>query len=236
MLAVVSSSSSGEIARSRRTASGNVPYYSRATLPRNAARVLVWVENPVEALFLQIQGSGRIELPDGSQIRMAYADNNGHPYKSVGRWLIEQGELRADQASMQGIKAWAARNPTRTDELLNANPRVVFFKEEPIADEAAQIGPKGALGVPLVAQRSAAVDVRSVPLGSLLWLDSTEPLSDKPLQQLVFAQDVGSAILGAVRADFYWGTGAAAGESAGRTKQSLKTFLLLPQGIKPSIF
>jgi membrane-bound lytic murein transglycosylase A len=220
---------SGEVQRSRRLPSGALaPYWSRAELQREARaglRALAWVADPVEALFLQIQGSGRIDWPDGTQSRLAFADHNGHPYRSIGRWLIERGELRAEQASMQGIKAWAQANPARVDELLAANPRVVFFREEP----AEGSGPRGALGVPLSAERSVAVDPRSIDLGSLLWIDSTQPLSQRPLQRLVLAQDVGSAITGAVRADFYWGSGEAAGEAAGRTRQPLRLFVLLPR-------
>jgi membrane-bound lytic murein transglycosylase A len=215
----------GEANRARKLPTGLVPY-TRAELARTPPRALVYVEDAVEAAFLQIQGSGRVTLGD-TTVRMAFADHNGLPYKSMGRYLIERGEMRANEVSMQGIKAWARRNPQRLDELLGANPRVIFFKEEAIPD--GRVGPNGALSVPLTAKRSVAVDPRSAALSSLLWLSSTEPLSTKPLRTLVFAQDVGTAITGAVRADFYWGTGVAAGEQAGRTRQSLKLYVLMPQ-------
>ncbi len=227
----------GEFTRSRRTPQGLAPYWSRAELEGGAGRAslrgkeLLWVDDAVEAMFMQVQGSGRVLLQEGpergQQVRAAFADHNGHPYKSIGQWLIQRGELRADEASMQGIKAWAVRNPKRIDEMLASNPRYVFFREERMTNT--NEGPKGAMGVPLTAGRSVAVDARAVPLGLPVWIDSTEPLRTSPLQRLTFAQDIGSAILGAVRADFYWGTGAAAGEQAGRTKQPLKLFVLLPK-------
>jgi membrane-bound lytic murein transglycosylase A len=234
-LAVVNSA--GEFTRSRRTPQGLVPYWSRAELESGAGRAslqgkaLLYVDDPVEALFLQIQGSGRVVLQDGAergqQVRAAFADHNGHTFKGVGQWLVQRGEIKLEDASMQSIKAWAQRNPARLNELLAANPRYVFFREERITN--LQEGPKGALGVPLTAGRSVAVDARAVPLGLPVWIDSTEPLRTSPLQRLTFAQDIGGAIVGAVRADFYWGTGAAAGEQAGRTKQALKLFVLQPR-------
>jgi membrane-bound lytic murein transglycosylase A len=227
----------GEFTRSRRTPQGLVPYWSRAELEGGAGRAslqgkaLLYVDDPVEALFLQIQGSGRIVLQDGAQqgqqVRAAFADHNGHTFKGVGQWLVQRGEIKLEDASMQSIKAWAQRNPARLNELLAANPRYVFFREERITN--LQEGPKGALGVPLTAGRSVAVDARAVPLGLPVWIDSTEPLRTSPLQRLTFAQDIGGAIVGAVRADFYWGTGLAAGEQAGRTKQALKLFVLQPR-------
>jgi membrane-bound lytic murein transglycosylase A len=232
----------GEFQRSRRNALGaTVPYWSRHELEQGAGRAsvrgkeLLFVDDAVEALFLHIQGSGRIELADGSQVRAAFADHNGHPYKSVGQWLIQRGELKLDDASMQGIKAWARRNPQRTAEMLAANPRYVFFKEERITNPSE--GPRGALNVPLTALRSIAVDSKVVELGLPVFIDSTEPAADgkidsnssKPLRRLMFAQDVGGAITGAVRADLFWGTGPAAGEQAGRTKQPLKAYVFVPR-------
>jgi len=206
-----------------------VPYASRAEiLPFLVGKELVWVDDPVDAFFLQIQGSGRVQLNDtGDTIRVAYADQNGHPYKSIGRYLVDKGELTLDQASAQGIKAWIAKNPARQDELLNANPSVVFFKEEKLLDP--NIGPKGALGVPLVPQRSIAVDPTQLPLGAPVFLSTTMPLSSEPLQRLMMAQDTGGAIRGAVRADFFWGFGREPGELAGRMKQRGAMWLLLPK-------
>lgn len=215
-----------------------VPYGSRAELDAsgymsNPANVLLWVDDPVEAFFLGIQGSGRVKLDDGSTARVGYADQNGHPYKSIGRWLIDQGELRADQATMQGIKAWVAANPARAKQTLNVNPSVVFFREMPVS--GADEGPVGSLNVPLTAGRSIAVDPRFIQLGTPVYLASSIPAGSggqagsQPLQRLVFAQDTGSAIKGAVRADWFTGFGEAAGELAGRMKQAGKMYLLLPR-------
>lgn len=207
-----------------------VPYFERAQIESAAAplrgREIAWVEDPVELFFLQIQGSGRIELDGGGVMRVGYADHNGHPYRSIGRLLIDRGELPAERASMQGIKAWAQQNPDKLREVLDYNPRYIFFRELP----AGLSGPLGALGVPLTARRSIAVDPRYVPLGAPVFLATTWPLTTKPLQQLMLAQDTGSAIRGAVRADFFWGYGDEAGREAGRMKQALRMWLLLPQG------
>jgi membrane-bound lytic murein transglycosylase A len=161
-------------------------------------------------------------------VRLAYAGHNGHPYRSVGRWLIDQGEMSLESASWPAIKAWARANPRRQDEMLWANPRVVFFKEEPLPDPA--IGPRGAMGVPLTPGRSIAVDPQSIPYGAWVWLDTTEPLSSTPLQRLVTAQDTGSAIVGAVRADYFWGWAEGAEAAAGRMKQPLRMWVLWPVG------
>lgn len=228
----------GELSRSRRTPEGPQPYWTRAQIDQGQAaaslrgKVIVYVDSAVEALFLQIQGSGRVQLQDGPErgevLRLAYADHNGQPYRSVGQWLVQRGDLRADEASMQAIKAWAARNPARVAELLAANPRYVFFREERMG--ASGDGPRGALNVPLTPGRSAAVDPKAVELGAPLWLDSSEPGSaNKPLRRLVMAQDVGGAISGAVRADLYWGSGDEAGDLAGRTRQPLRLYVLLPR-------
>jgi membrane-bound lytic murein transglycosylase A len=205
-----------------------VPYWSRAELtpqaPALAGKALFWVADPIELFFLQVQGSGRVELSDGRRVRVGYADQNGHPYQSIGRWLVEKGELSLEQASMQGIQAWARANPKRVNELLNANPSFVFFRELP--DNGG--GPIGALGVPLTTGRSIAVDPRAVPLGAPVFLSTTQPGSDKPLARLVLAQDTGGAIKGAVRADFFWGFGAEAGAQAGRMRQKGEMWALLP--------
>jgi len=189
------------------------------------------VDDPVDNFFLQVQGSGRVLLKDGpdagTTIRVAYADHNGQPYASIGRWLIDKGELRANEASMQNIRAWAQRNPARVQEMLNANPAVVFFREEAVVDP--ELGPKGAYGIALAAHRSIAVDTSFVPLGTPVYLATTWPASDRPLQRLVFAQDTGAAIKGAARADFYWGFGDEAGAQAGRMKQRGQMWVLWPK-------
>ena len=217
-------------ARARIDGKRVVPYFDRAQIEAGTAPVrgkeIAWVDDPVELFFLQIQGSGRLDLEDGSVLRLGYADHNGHPYRSIGRLLIDRGELTADRASMQGIKAWAQQNPAKLRAVLDYNPRYVFFRELP----QGLSGPLGAQGVPLTARRSIAVDPRFVPLGSPVFLSTTWPLSAKPLNQLMLAQDTGSAIRGAVRADFFWGYGDDAGREAGRMKQPLRMWVLLPRG------
>lgn len=211
-----------------------VPYYSRADIVDRekefADRVLFWVDDAIELFFLQIQGSGRIKLPDGKMVRVGYADQNGHPYQSIGRVLIERGDLQSEQASMQGIQAWARANPDRLKDLLNSNPSYVFFRELPIKDKS-EDGPIGALGVPLSKERSIAVDPANVPLGAPVFLATTQPNSSIPLRRLVMAQDTGGAIRGVVRADFFWGFGSDAGAQAGRMKQQGEMWVLLPPGV-----
>ena len=215
-----------------------VPYWNRQqldTLPTAQAglrgRELAYLADPLDVLLLQIQGSGRLNIvhADGSRkmVRVAFAGHNDLPYQSVGRWLIDQGELRADQASWPAIRQWARQNPRRVSELLWANPRVVFFREEPLPDP--QLGPRGAQAEPLTPQRSVAVDPQSIPYGTPLWLDTTEPLSNTPLRRVVMAQDTGNAIVGAVRADFFWGWGEDAEAQAGRMKQPLRMWALWPR-------
>jgi membrane-bound lytic murein transglycosylase A len=220
----------GQQLRGRLTGSKVISYLPRAELLKSKALVgkeILWVDDPIGAFFLQVQGSGRVQLDSGETVRVAYANQNGWPYKSIGRYLIEKGELRPDQASMQGIKAWAAANPSRLQELLNVNPRYVFFKEEKLDDPG--LGPKGALGVPLTSERSVAVDPQFIPLGAPVFLATTQPNSAVPMRRLVLAQDTGSAIKGAVRADYFWGFGDQAGNQAGRMKQRGTMWVLLPK-------
>ena len=189
---------------------------------------LAWVQDPVAAASMQIQGSGKIRLQDGRILRLGFAGTNEQPFKSSAQWLIDRKEMTRGEASMQGISQWAKRNPDRVNEMLNANPRFVFFKELP-SNVDADLGPNGALGVPLTSERSIAVDLQAMPLGAPVFLATTKPLSNQPLQKLVIAQDTGKAIVGGVRADYYWGSGDAAGEIAGRMKQNGKMWLLLPR-------
>jgi membrane-bound lytic murein transglycosylase A len=207
-----------------------VPYSTRSEIENGngsfKAKPIAWAEDPVELFFLQIQGSGRIELPGGTHMRIGYADQNGHPYKSIGKLLVERGELKLEEASMQGIKAWGEANPDKLTELLNSNPSYVFFRELPNGLS----GPLGALGVPLTGGRSIAIDPKFIPLGAPVFLSTTWPNSPQPLNRLMMAQDTGGAIRGAVRADFYWGFGATAGEQAGRMKQQGRMWVLLPKG------
>ncbi len=212
------------------------PWYSReeiAKLPAAQAALkgkeIAYIASPVDAMVLHIQGSGRLWLTerDGrrTQIRLAFAGTNEHPYQSIGRWLLDQNLTK--DATWPGIKAWLAQNPRRTNELMARNPRFIFFKEEALLGAEALLGPKGAMGVPLTPGRSIAVDPGSIPYGSVVWLSSSGPQTS--LNRLVFAQDTGSAIVGAVRADYFVGSGDAAGELAGRLKQDMRAWVLLPR-------
>ena len=215
-----------------------VPYWSRAELERGApslaGKALVYVADPVEAFFLEIQGSGRIALTDGSVIRLNYADQNGHPYRSIGRVLSDRGDLPLERTSLQGISAWAKANPDKLRALLDENPSYVFFREvaapPPGSLDAMIDGPLGSLDVPLLAGRTIAVDARAIPLGAPVFLATTRPLSDAPLTRLTLAQDTGGAIRGPVRADFFWGFGPEAGREAGRMRQQGRMWLLWPKG------
>jgi membrane-bound lytic murein transglycosylase A len=201
------------------------------TLPQAQAalrgRELAWLADPVDALVLHIQGSGRLRITEADgqvrMVRMAFAASNEQPYQSIGRWLLDKAEVK--DASWSGIKNWLQRNPQKAQALLWVNPRYVFFKEEVLGDDT--IGLRGAQGLPLTAGRSIAVDPQSVAYGTPLWLVSSGPTQS--VQRLVVAQDTGSAITGAVRADLYMGTGVVAGELAGRMKQPLRLWALLPK-------
>ena len=210
-----------------------VPYYSRAEIERGFAPVrgleIVWVDDPVELFFLHVQGSGRIKLPSGEIMRVGFAEHNGHPYVSVGKILVERGELPLDKASMQGIKQWAAKNPGKIAPLLQQNPAYVFFRELP----GSTSGPIGAQGVPLTPGRSIAVDPQTTPLGAPVFLATTAPLSMRQLNRLVIAQDTGTAIKGPLRADFFWGFGEDASQSAGRMRQVGTMWVLYPRGSQP---
>jgi membrane-bound lytic murein transglycosylase A len=211
-----------------------VPYLDRGNIdadqPPLQGLEIAWVDDPIESFFLQIQGSGQIQLPDGSRIRVGYADQNGHPFRSLGGLLIRRGEIKLERASMQGIKEWARRNPQKVQQFMNGNPSYVFFKELPND----LTGPIGTQGVPLTAERSIAVDQRVIPMGVPVYLATTFPATERPLNRLMVAQDTGGAINGAVRADFYWGFGDAAGSQAGRMKQQGRMWVLLPRGYDPN--
>jgi membrane-bound lytic murein transglycosylase A len=222
----------GKRVRGRLAGNKVLPYYTRAELPTDPilrGNEIVWVDNALDALLLEVQGSGRVQLPDGTVIRLQYADQNGQPYHSIGRYLVTQGVLTVDEATMPGIRSWLLAHPERLQEVLNANPSVVFFSEAPLGDP--NLGPKGAAGIPLTAGRSVAVDPNFVPLGAPVFLGTTRPASDVPLQRLVIAQDTGGAISGAPRADFFWGGGPEAAELAGKMRQQGSLWLLWPKGV-----
>lgn len=210
-----------------------VPYLSRGDIDQDVPPLegheIVWVDDAVDAFFLHIQGSGQVLLENGERVRLGYADQNGHPFRSLGGLLIRRGELPPERASMQGIKDWARRNPRRVQEFMNANPSYVFFRELP----RDLPGPIGSLGVPLTAERSIAVDPRVVPLGVPVYLATTWPNTADPLQRLMVAQDTGGAIAGGVRADFFWGFGDPAGQQAGKMRQAGRMWVLLPKGYTP---
>jgi membrane-bound lytic murein transglycosylase A len=214
----------------------NQPWFSRQeidTLPaaqaQLAGREIVWLSDPIDALIVQIQGSGRalIREPDGQEriARLAFAAHNGHTYKSVGRWLLDQRAI--SDASWASIKQWATQYPSRVNEMLWSNPRTVFFKEEALDGLDAQFGPKGAQGVPLTPERSIAVDPQSIPYGTPVWLATQGPWLNT--HRLVMAQDTGGAIVGAVRADYFTGWGAQAAQLAGGLKQPLQLWVLWPK-------
>lgn len=204
------------------------PYYARGAIQDGALEgrglELVWLEDPLDAFMLHVQGSGRVRLRDGRTTRIGYAGHNGHAYRSIGQELIRRGALESHEASWQGIRQWMERNPQAAADLLAVNERYIFF------DEIAGDGPVGAQGVALTAGRSLAVDTRYLPLGLPMWLDTLQPgAAGAPLRRLVVAQDTGSAIKGPVRGDFFWGTGDAALEYAGRMKHRGRYYLLLPR-------
>lgn len=209
-----------------------IPYRTRAEIDASpsplAGNELFWIDDEIDVFFLQIQGSGVVQLEDGEQVQVGYANQNGRPYHSIGRLLVQQGELTLDKASMKGIKNWARNHPDKLQALLNSNPSYVFFRELP----AGLSGPIGALGVPIKAERSVAVDRKFIPLGAPIFLSTTEPNSTKPLKRLMLAQDTGGAIKGGVRADFFWGAGDQAGARAGSMKQQGELWVLLPKGFQ----
>ena len=213
------------------------PWFSRQeidTLPEAKAalrgREIAWLADPIDALMLHIQGSGRLSVTesDGSQrvVRVAFGGTNDQPYRSVNQWLLSQGVTKINPWP-DATKAWAAQNPQRVPQLLWSNPRYIFFREEALSDFDAAFGPKGAQGVALTPGRSIAVDPGSIPYGTPVWLASSGVAGK--LQKLVFAQDTGSAIVGAVRADYFAGTGVAAGEFASRVNQPLRLWVLWPK-------
>jgi membrane-bound lytic murein transglycosylase A len=214
------------------------PWYTRQeidTLPEARAalrgREIAWLADPVDAMSLHIQGSGRLSVTeaDGSQrlVRVSFAGSNDQPFRSVTQWLLDQGEGRMTAPWTDSTKAWAARNPQRAQQMIWSNPRFIFFREDALSEFDAGFGPKGAQGVPLTPGRSIAVDKDSIPYGTPVWLASRGNAAN--LQKLVFAQDTGSAIVGAVRADYFAGTGAEAGEFASRVNQPLRLWVLWPK-------
>jgi membrane-bound lytic murein transglycosylase A len=207
------------------------PYFSRAEISHGALRgkrlELLWLADPIDAFFLEIQGSGRIRLPDGKIVRVTYDGQNGHQYVAIGRVLVDRGEMALPDVTMQSIRAWLDAHPDQAQEVMNKNPAFVFFREVPSL--SADAGPPGAHGAQLTPRRSIAVDRSFVPLGAPVFIVTHDPVTGANFQQLMVAQDVGGAIRGAVRADIFWGWGPEAEERAGKMRRQGIEFLLLPK-------
>ena len=211
------------------------PYFNRRQIEQGAldgrGLELVFLSSLVDAFFIHVQGSARVSLPDGSVMRVGFAAKSGHPYTAIGRTLIERGALRREDVTMQTIRAWLEQNPAAAQDVMWQNESFIFFREAPSSDP--ELGPVGAQNVNLDALRSLAVDRSLYSYGLPMWLDTTLPISDdgetRPMRRLMMAQDTGSAIKGAIRADVFTGSGDAAGEIAGRMKQKGSLIVLLPQ-------
>lgn len=189
---------------------------------------LLYVDDPVDAFFLHIQGSGRVRLQDGRVIRVGYAGQNGHPYAAIGKNLVKSGAIRREDVSMQSIRAWLEANPDERDAVMNANPSYIFFQELAVRDPGQ--GPPGAQNVPLTPGRSLAVDPDFHALGTPVWLDSATP-DGEILQRLMVAQDTGGAIRGPVRGDVFWGAGAKAAQTAGHMNSEGRMYILVPRAV-----
>lgn len=208
-----------------------VPYYDRAQLDADLdllqGNEILWVNSLVDVFFLHVQGSGQIQLDDGSRVAVGYAQQNGHPYQSIGRVLIEMGELQQDDVTLFTIRDWLKSNPDKLKKVLAKNPSYIFFE---LRDADAD-GPVGSLNVTLTPRRSIAVDRNVIPLGAPVWLQTSLPdEKQSPLNRLMLAQDTGGAIKGHVRADVFWGQGDEAEKMAGLMKQQGRLYVLLPKG------
>ncbi len=228
----------GERVAGRVDAGKLVPYATRADIVgaglKGRSRIIAYVDDAVDAFFLQVQGSGRVKLKSGETIRVAYDGQNGHPYAAIGRLLIERGEVKREEMSMQRIRRWLNDNPSKAAALMNENPSYVFFKELPIADPS--LGADGAQGVALTPEASLAVDLKFHGLGAPMWVDANAPAdvttaADVPFHRLLIAQDTGGAIRGPVRGDVYWGAGERPESVAGRMAHKGKLFVLLPKSV-----
>ena len=219
----------GRRVRGRLAGEEVVPFYSRAEIDGDnaplAGEEILWVDDKVALFFLHIQGSGLVQLPDGRIVGIGYRDQNGHPYRAIGRLLIARGEMSAAEVNLFSIREWLTNNPSRANALLNDNPSYVFFSRR----DKVGIGPVGALGAILTPERSIAADFSVVPRGAPVWVDAKAPDDGTPLQRLMFAQDSGGAIKGAIRADYFWGRGERAEKMAGLMKHRGRLFVLLPK-------
>ncbi|MFH1158155.1 MAG: MltA domain-containing protein [Pseudomonadota bacterium] len=208
-----------------------VPYYKRTEIEKGALKKkhaeIVWVDGAVDAFFLHIQGSGQIRMDNGRIVRVGYAAQNGQPYTAIGREMMRQGFLEKGNVSMQSIRDWLEKNPGRAADVMNLNTSYIFFNRLKKGD-----GPLGAEGVPLTPRRSLAVDRKKIPYGVPVWLDADEPDGKDRLQRLMIAQDTGGAITGAVRGDFFWGSGKEAAHKAGLMKSKGRSWILLPKSVQ----
>lgn len=211
------------------------PYENRTQIvsgkmPSSQYRPIVWLDDPHDAFFVQVQGSGIVHLDDGSIMRVGYDGQNGHPYYAIGRELVKRGTYKKDEVSMDTIRSWFTNNPDKAEGLMNTNPSFVFFRESP--DDGSGAGPQGGEGVKLTAKRSLAIDHGKLPYGFPVYVDiDYADETGAKLQRLVMAQDTGGAIKGAVRGDFFWGSGATAEKMAGPMKAQGRYYFLIPKGI-----
>jgi len=207
------------------------PYFTRSEIESGALKPqkleLLYLASPIDAYFLQIQGSGRVRLPDGEVVHVVYAGQNGLPYVPIGKLLVDHGDIPADQISMQSIHDWLQYHPDQAQSLMDQNQSYVFFRI--VTSIAADQGPPGELGVSLTAGRSLAIDRSVVPLGAPMWLSTTDPVDGSNVERLMLAQDTGAAISGPLRADMFYGSGPAAAQRAGRARQPGTLYLLLPK-------
>jgi len=228
----------GQSIRGRIDGQEFIPYHSRDDIVGGALAErdleLLWVDDEIEKFFLQIQGSGQVQLDDGTVIRVGYADQNGLPYRAIGRDLIEIGALTPETVSLQSIREWLQANPARAREIMSRNKSYIFFREN--TELSPTDGPLGAQNVPLTAGRSLAVDPRHIPLGAPLWLDTKAPWPDgeRSLRRLMIAQDTGGAIKGVVRGDVFWGAGEQAETIAGHMKSKGRYFVFVPRAAVPT--
>ncbi len=214
-----------------------VPYYDRAQIDSGVlARrrlELLWLADAVDVFMLQVQGSGRVDLPGGQVVRVTYAGQNGRPYVPIGRVLADRGQIPLDQVSLASIRDWLESHPDQADPVMEENPSYVFFRE--VTGLRPDQGPPGALGVPLAPGRSIAIDRSFIPLGAPVFIATTDPLTGAPLQRLMLAQDIGGAIRGPARADIFFGWGREAEARAGRMRADGREFLLLPRPVAPAM-
>ena len=202
-----------------------LPYDSREEIEKNPSKDLepiVYVDNKVDVFLLHVQGSGKVLLDTGELINVGYAEQNGRKFKGIGMYMLNKGYITKDELSAQGMKKYLDKNPSKADEVLNQNESYVFFQKS-------NQGATGSLGTPLTAKRNIAVDRSVIPLGMPVFLNTTNPLDKKPINQLMVAADVGGAIKGKVRADFFWGFGDSAFDYAGRMKEKGKMYVLMPK-------